>query len=189
MTARGRTTRSIIVSNLRVERAAFTGTLLAALGLLSSLPLLAQSVIVNDAGDSVHACAVSGTGACSLRDAILYANATPGTSIQFNIPGNGVHTISPATALPVITAPTTIDGYTQPGSGMNDLPIRGRTAAVLLIELDGSVENGSTTGVGLQIGSGVTSWEQTSQARRHMPTAQAFVSRAAVPTWSEDRSR
>ena len=45
------------------------------------------------------------TGAGSLRQAILDANATPGVdTIAFNIPGAGVQTISPASQLP--TAPT-----------------------------------------------------------------------------------
>jgi CSLREA domain-containing protein len=131
--------------------------LLIALVSLIAPWLHAQSVLVNDAGDATHACAVSGTGLCTLRDAILYANATPGTTITFNITGPGVHTISPVTALPVITNPTLIAGYSQPGSATNpSLGFGGRTAAVILIEVDGSVENGSTTGIGLEISGGGT---------------------------------
>jgi len=124
---------------------------------LTSSSARAQSVLVNDAGDATHACAVSGTGQCTLRDAILYANATTGTTISFNIPGSGVQTISPTTALPAITNPTTIAGYSQPGSSMSGgVPGFGRTNAVILIELNGSIENGSTTGVGLTITGGST---------------------------------
>ena len=55
-------------------------------------------------------------GAGSLRQAILNANAAPGADvISFAIPGAGVHTITPATALPVVTQAVTIDGSTQPG--------------------------------------------------------------------------
>ena len=44
------------------------------------------------------------TGAGSLRQAILDANAAGGAdTIGFNIFGSGVHTIAPATALPKIT--------------------------------------------------------------------------------------
>jgi hypothetical protein len=51
------------------------------------------------------------TGAGSLRDAIDCANNTAGTqTISFNIPGGGVQTISPATALPTITEQVQIDG-------------------------------------------------------------------------------
>jgi CSLREA domain-containing protein len=114
-----------------------------------------QSVLVNDAGDATHACAVSGTGQCTLRDAILYANTTSGTTIVFNIPGAGVHTIRPATDLPAIVNPTTIDGYTQPGASANSNPTGiGRTNAVILIELDGSFESGGATGIGLAITGG-----------------------------------
>src|SRR5437773_11930452 len=56
----------------------------------------------------------SGTG--SLRQAILDANSMGGGTIQFNIPGSGVHTIGPLTVLPTITQAVTIDGYTQSGS-------------------------------------------------------------------------
>ena len=58
------------------------------------------------------------TGAGSLREAITGANAAAGPhTIHFNIPGGGVHTISPATALPqiVIVEGITIDGTSQPG--------------------------------------------------------------------------
>src|SRR5207248_6622024 len=62
----------------------------------------------------------SGTG--SLRQAITDANVAGGT-ITFNIPGGGVHTISPLSApLPNIAQSITIDGYTQPGSSPNTNP-------------------------------------------------------------------
>jgi hypothetical protein len=52
----------------------------------------------------------------SLRRAILDANAHPGADIiVFNIPGSGVQTIIPTTALPTISDAVTIDGSTQPG--------------------------------------------------------------------------
>jgi hypothetical protein len=52
----------------------------------------------------------------SLRAAIEYANTqtTPQTII-FAIPGNGVQTIEPATALPEITTPVFIDGASEQG--------------------------------------------------------------------------
>lgn len=82
-------------------------------------------------------------GVGSLRQAITDANALVGAdTINFNIPGSGLHTISPASALPTITGPVTIDGYMQPGAAQN-------TAAagfngILLIEL-----NGTNAGVGV----------------------------------------
>src|SRR5436189_4942367 len=61
------------------------------------------------------------SGAGSLRAAITSANATGGGTniIQFNIPGTNVQTITPASALPAITRPVIIDGYTQPGASPN----------------------------------------------------------------------
>ncbi len=37
-------------------------------------------------------------------------------TIDFNIPGGGMQTITPLSALPAVDSPVTIDGYTQPGS-------------------------------------------------------------------------
>ncbi len=55
------------------------------------------------------------TGAGSLRQAILDANANAGPDvIEFNIPGVGP-TIAITTALPALTDAVTIDGTTQPG--------------------------------------------------------------------------
>ena len=54
-------------------------------------------------------------GAGSLRQAIIDANALPGTdNITFNIPGGGPHVISITTALPTITEAVIIDGTTEP---------------------------------------------------------------------------
>jgi hypothetical protein len=77
------------------------------------------------------------SGAGSLRQAILDANGTvTADTIAFNIPGGGVHTIAPASALPKLTAPVTVDGYTQPGSSVNTgLPDEGLNS-VLQIEID-----------------------------------------------------
>src|SRR5262249_18311313 len=62
------------------------------------------------------------SGSGSLRQAITDANNMGGGTINFNIPGNGVHTISPLTVLPTITQTVTIDGYTQSGSSANTNP-------------------------------------------------------------------
>ena len=74
---------------------------------------------------------------CTLRAAMEEANATttPDT-ISFNIPGAGPHTISPATALPAITQPLTINGYSQPGASVNTATTG--TNAALKIVLNGS---------------------------------------------------
>ena len=87
------------------------------------------------------------SGPGSLRQAIIDANHITGTqTISFNIPGTGVHTVTPLTPLPDIIGTVTIDGYTQPGSSRNTL-LNGDNA-VLLIELDGT---SATQGSGLTI--------------------------------------
>jgi parallel beta-helix repeat protein len=99
-----------------------------ALFLFASVAAAATYTVTNT-GDS---------GAGSLRQAILDANANPGVdTIGFNIPGAGVQTISPLTQLPVLTDTVTIDGYSQPGASANTLPLAQGSNAVILIELDG----------------------------------------------------
>jgi uncharacterized delta-60 repeat protein len=79
-------------------------------------------------------------GPGSLRQAILDANAHANAGgpdlINFNIPGNNVHTIRPITELPTITEPVIIDGYSQPDSHVNTLATGDN--AVLTIELSGT---------------------------------------------------
>ena len=88
------------------------------------------------------------SGAGSLRQAILDANATVGTdTITFNI--SGATTIQPASELPPITDPVTIDGYTQSGAVLNSTC--GGTATLQI------VLNGASAGVaanGLTLGTG-----------------------------------
>ena len=92
----------------------------------------------NDVNDG--ACSVSH---CSLREAINIANSLSGANtIYFNISGSGVHTISPASALPTISGPVTIDGTTQPGYGSTPL-----------IELNGTGAGASTDGLTITAGS------------------------------------
>ena len=92
-------------------------------------------------GSSDDRCDVDAGAArrCTLRAAIQAANTRAGADmIKFNISGNGPHTISPASALPLITRRVTIDGYTQPGATKNTIPLAtGGTNAALMIELDG----------------------------------------------------
>ena len=85
------------------------------------------------------------SGSGSLRQAILDANAAGGAdTIAFNIVGSGVHTIAPATALPAITSPVTIDGYSQGGASANTHDTTQGLDTALKIELDGAATgNGS----------------------------------------------
>lgn len=76
-------------------------------------------------------------GAGSLRQAIFDANASAGADhIAFNIPGEGVQTIAPLSALPTITDTVTIDGYTQHGAIMGQLGTA--QPPQLMIELTGT---------------------------------------------------
>lgn len=100
---------------------------------------------------------------CTLRAAIQESNANPVTPehIFFNIPGEGVHTIAPTSALPTITDPVEIDGYSQPGTSPNTAA-KG-TNAVIEVVLSGAnapigqgtdglvVSGGGTTVKGLVI--------------------------------------
>jgi len=104
----------------------------------------AAIITVTDTGDTI-----SVDGFITLREAITSANnnvdvnadvvavGAYGTdTINFNIAGTGVHSIAPFSALPTITDPVIIDGYTQPGSTANTQAVE--DDAVLLIELNGA---------------------------------------------------
>jgi uncharacterized repeat protein (TIGR01451 family) len=76
-------------------------------------------------------------GICTLRGAINDANSNPGAdTINFNIPGFGLQTIAPGGALPDITGPVDINGYSQPGSSANTSAVGDN--AVLNIQLRGN---------------------------------------------------
>ena len=75
----------------------------------ATVPLGPATFTVTNTNDS---------GAGSLRQAILDANARIGydwTAIWFNIPGTAPFTIAPQSALPTITDPVVLAGFTQPG--------------------------------------------------------------------------
>src|SRR5262245_5991918 len=106
---------------------------------LEQRSLLATITVTGD-GDTI-----ASDGVVTFREAIEIANGTldvgsltpeeqarvsgtlttgtPGDTIAFDIPGAGVHTIRPTTALPIIRDPVVIDGYTQPGSSPNTLDV------------------------------------------------------------------
>jgi len=84
-------------------------------------PSWAATFIVTNINDS---------GAGSLRQAILDANAVSGLdNITFQIPGAGSHTISTLSVLPAITDPVFIDGTSQLGfAGAPIIEINGASA-------------------------------------------------------------
>ena len=88
----------------------------------------------------------------SLRYAITQSNSTPGPNlITFAIPGTGVHTISPTTTLPPITAPVSIDGYSQTGASRNSNMLSDGDNAVLNIVLSGPGVDPHSQAAGLEI--------------------------------------
>ena len=97
-------------------------------------------------------------GSGSLRAQITASNAaSPGpNTITFAIPGSGVHTISPASPLPAIVVPVTINGSTQPGF-----------TTTPLIQLDGASAGSGATGLSITGGSStvraleITGWSGT----------------------------
>jgi parallel beta-helix repeat protein len=110
--------RSLFVHTSKLSSALMLTALLAA---LTTTQGAAATLVVSN---------TSASGPGSLQQAILDANATNGLdTIIFQIPGSGVHTISPTGALPAISDPVVIDGTTQPGyAGTPLIEINGASA-------------------------------------------------------------
>jgi len=120
-----------------------------AIALLAVLVL--QPAMAVRAAGTIQVTTTANDGAGSLREAIVAANATPGTpsEIVFNIAGSGPHTITITSALPVINAPVTIDGFcatcdgATPNSAAMDQPVN----AIYKIVLSGSGLPAGTNGL------------------------------------------
>lgn len=108
-------------------------SLVTTIVLFPSLLALADTYIVSSSADS---------GPGSLRQAILDANANPGPDTIFFAIGDvgSQQTIQPTTALPAITDPATIDGWSQGGAGYTGTP---------LIELSGALAGNSVVGLNI----------------------------------------
>ena len=121
-----------------------------------TLKVASRTLVVSNTNDS---------GAGSLRQAILDANATAGLDeIRFDISGSGPHTIAPTSAFPTITDPVIVDGTTEPdfagqpiielsGAGAGDVDgltinAGGSTVRGLVINrFVGSVASGGRSGI------------------------------------------
>jgi hypothetical protein len=111
-------------------------------------------------GNTYTVTSTNDSGAGSLRQALLDANANPGAdTIAFAVSGagcdgNGVCTITPQTYLPLITSPVTIDGYTQTGATPNT-NTSGAINAVLKIVVSGvnDPNHGDDSGLTFRTGS------------------------------------
>ncbi|MBI1744240.1 CSLREA domain-containing protein [Candidatus Acetothermia bacterium] len=127
---------SYVIQNHRADRKSsllILGVviLLALVGFHSVAQADILTLTVNTTADEVAGSCLQPMSECTLRDAILTANANQqfgfNSIIKFAIPGSGVHTIQLLQGpLPEITAPVVIDGTTQPGF-----------TGIPLIELDG----------------------------------------------------
>ena len=114
-----------------------------------AVPASASTITVNGSGDTA-----ANDGACFLREAITSANTNTASGamanecaagqgggvvdvIQFSIPSAGPHVITPATALPELTEPMTIDGATDanPGPGTDEIRIDGASAAFIGLDI------------------------------------------------------
>jgi hypothetical protein len=127
----------------------------------SAAPAHATSYLVTNTNDA---------GAGSLRKAILRANQQPDADlIKFVIPGAGPHTLTPASNLPAIAQPLTIDGYTQPGAveavGTNHaVPQVVVDASAATIGLEVATDDSVVRGLviqnagGLFVGDGIRVW-------------------------------
>jgi len=116
-----------LFNDIRIANPGNGYTLIASSGSLTPATSAAFNIInpfvVTNTNDS---------GAGSLRQAIIAANAVTGTqTISFNIAGIAPFSIAPASALPFITDSVVIDGTTQPGF-----------AGSPIIELNGANTNG-----------------------------------------------
>jgi hypothetical protein len=119
------------------------------------LALAVSGISASGRGAAFTVTNANDSGAGSLRQAILDANGSAGPdTIQFAIPGSGVHTITLSTRLPSITQATTIDGFTQAGSSPNTLPFPQGTNTVLAIEISGQGMPLTLDAVGLTIDAG-----------------------------------
>jgi trimeric autotransporter adhesin len=92
-------------------------------------PAHAATYTVTTTADPVTTVQTCGDDGCTLRAALLFAaSGAGGNTVEFNIPGSGVKTITPYKPLPYLRAPVLIDGTTQPS-------FRGTP----VIEIDGTV--------------------------------------------------
>jgi hypothetical protein len=129
---------------IRAKRERSAGSKTLALGLLAAVMAVSLILTARPAhADTFTVTNALDSGGGSLRQAIIDANNNQGAdTINFNIPVQAVHTISPLSELPAITDPLTIDGYSQPGSEPNTRAT-GAIDSIILIELNGTNAGGA----------------------------------------------
>jgi IPT/TIG domain-containing protein/S-layer family protein len=126
-----------------------------------AMPVLLCGVVLGAApafGATFTVTNTSDSGAGSLRQAILDANASAGAdTIVFNIPGPGPYVITPLPpGLPAMLGPTTVDGTTQPGyAGTPIIELANFSGAGLKLQggsstVRGILVRGMNTGIGVE---------------------------------------
>jgi CSLREA domain-containing protein len=118
-----------------------------AFALLIHATVQAATFVVTSTADTAGSTCAS---SCTLRQAITAANATTAAdTINFGItlPVRGELLIQPASALPTITQPLTINGYSQSGTRVNDDPVL--TNAQLRIRIDGANAGPASSGLAI----------------------------------------
>ncbi|MEZ5652839.1 MAG: DUF4347 domain-containing protein [Burkholderiaceae bacterium] len=108
---------------------------------------------------------INDSGAGSFRQAILNANANAGAdSVSFSIAGTGIHSITPLSALPVITEQIAIDATTDDSFAANGnkpaIIIDGNDLAADGLIISGSADGSSVRGLVVRdfAGNGITLW-------------------------------
>src|SRR5215213_4816596 len=103
----------------RLGRAAVTAACVVAVGAgRAEAATFVVDTTVDDGAKS--GCVLATADDCSLRGAFGQANSTGGADIiEFGVPGTGVKKFKIDSALPNLTGPTEIRGYTQPGAAAN----------------------------------------------------------------------
>ena len=112
-----------------------------------------STITVNSVGDdganhayigdaSTGTTIANGEDEITLRSAIETIKASPDTgatfTINFNLPGDGPHTISPGSSYPTLTGSMIIDGFSQAGAVANANSLANGNNATVQIEIDGS---------------------------------------------------
>jgi trimeric autotransporter adhesin len=135
---------------------------IAVIGVGETHAIAPQTYTVTTTTDdpALATCDLAGSGPCSLRAAIIAANAHPSDAgpdvIQFKIPPYAIQTIELSATygeLPVLTGPTLVDGTTQPEDVSTPSCIDVRK--LQCIRLDGSHTSGgglfaNSTGITIQ---------------------------------------
>src|SRR4051794_26622568 len=102
----------------RLSRTVLLGLL--SLGAIAGPAQAADYVVDSTLDSDLQGCVDATPDDCTLRGAINKANLDVSADvINFGIPSAGTKTITLGSALPPISKPVTIDGYTQSGASAN----------------------------------------------------------------------